>query len=57
MVSRTAGRDYLACARIKKPISGNSKIGAHFVSFNFLNNLICGIASRVLGALAPQVTI
>jgi hypothetical protein len=34
-----------ACARIKKPISGKPEIGAQFLSFNFPNNLICGITS------------
>ena len=39
---------YPACAPIKKPIPGQPEIGAHFVSFNFPNNLICAIASRIL---------
>ena len=34
------GSIYPTCARIKKPISGKPEIGAHFVSFNFLNTTI-----------------
>jgi hypothetical protein len=40
-VSRIASRVYPTCAR-KKPISGRPEIGAHFVSFNFPNNVIWG---------------
>src|SRR5580700_3229100 len=34
------GSIYPTRARIKKPISGKPEIGAHFVSFNFLNTTI-----------------
>jgi hypothetical protein len=34
--------------RIKKAVLGQARIGAQFVSFNFLNRLICGAASRML---------
>jgi hypothetical protein len=34
-VSRIASRVYPTCASIKKPISGQPEIGAHFMSFNF----------------------
>jgi hypothetical protein len=46
-ISRTPNRDCPACALIKKPIWGQPKIGAHFVSFNFANSLICAIVSSV----------
>ena len=34
------------CCAHKKPDPGKTEIGSHFVSFNFTNSLICGIASR-----------
>ena len=46
-VSRIARRVYPTCAGTKKPIAGKPEIGAHFVSFNFTNSLICGILSSV----------
>jgi hypothetical protein len=36
---------YPAWAHIKKPVSGKPATGAHFVSFNFPNSLICAAAS------------
>jgi hypothetical protein len=39
---------------MKKPISGKPEIGAHFVSFNFTNNLIWGIVSSA-NRSGPQV--
>ena len=39
-----AGLTRLARA-LKKPVSGKPGIGAQFLSFNFPNNLICGITS------------
>jgi hypothetical protein len=43
--SGIAGRADPAFARIKKPVSGNPVTGAHFVSFNFPNSLICAAPS------------
>jgi hypothetical protein len=44
-ISGIASRPYPSGARVKKPVSGQPGIGAQFSSFNFPNNLICGITS------------
>jgi hypothetical protein len=44
-ISGIASQPYPSGARIKKPVSGQPGIGAQFSSFNFPNNLICGITS------------
>ena len=36
--------------RMKKSISGRPEISAHFVSFNFTNNLICTVGSSMARA-------